>query len=228
MKGFVVVGSEGRMGKEIIEVLLQKGIPLVGKIDKGPNNQNYDNLSSKQIEALIDFSTPQSFEQALAWCVEKKVPFVSGTTGLDKNHHDLIKQAGLKIPCFWSANMSIGIYFLNSWLEQLSKLQEDFDFQIEEVHHKHKVDKPSGTAILLQNTLQSHINKKLPDPLSIRGGGVFGNHKILAMSEEEVLSIEHIALNRRVFAKGAVRAAQWLKDKPPGLYTMKDVLEKSN
>ena len=100
-----------------------------------------------------------------------------------------------------------------------------FDFQIEELHHNRKKDNPSGTAITLQNELAAVTKTQPPKPIGIRGGGIFGVHKVWAMSDEEVLCFEHQALNRTVFARGAVRAAQWLvKKKKSGLYSMKEVL----
>jgi 4-hydroxy-tetrahydrodipicolinate reductase len=225
MKGVAVVGAMGRMGREIIEILEQKNIPVRGQVDKVSGASSLKQLNDAEIDVVIDFSSPDSFVEALGWSESHGIPFVSGTTGLGNLHQEKLKLASSKIPCLWSANMSLGVYFLNSWIQHLAKLQDDFDFQIEEIHHKKKIDKPSGTALLLQNSLQSVVNKKLPEPLSIRGGGVFGNHKILAMSDEEILSFEHVALNRKVFAKGAVRAALWLKSQEPGLYTMKDVFE---
>ena len=118
-----------------------------------------------------------------------------------------LTKAAESCPVLWSANMSLGVNFVAELIKSLSVLEEDFDFQIEETHHRHKVDKPSGTAILLQESLQAKLKKTLPEPLSVRGGGVFGIHKLMAMSEEETITIEHVALNRKVFAKGAVKAA---------------------
>ena len=121
--------------------------------------------------------------------------------------------------------MSLGVAVLNQALELCSQL-EGFDFQIEEFHHKRKKDNPSGTAITLQENLEKATERKLPPPIGMRGGGLFGIHKVWAFSEEEALLFEHQALNRAVFARGALKAARWLSQQEPGLYGMKDVLQK--
>ena len=134
-----------------------------------------------------------------------------------------LKKASQQIPVLWSSNMSVGVNFLNGLLKHFKSLK-GFDFQIEEVHHRHKKDAPSGTALTLQKTLQSAVETPLPEALAIRGGGVFGIHKVWAIADEEVLTFEHQALNRKVFAKGAVAAARWIAGQPPGYYSMLDVL----
>ncbi|MNT06765.1 4-hydroxy-tetrahydrodipicolinate reductase [compost metagenome] len=105
---------------------------------------------------------------------------------------------------------------------------QGFDYQIEEFHHNKKKDKPSGTAISLQENLEKAVGRKLPEPLAIRGGGIYGVHKIYAMSDEEVLMFEHSALNRAVFAKGAVEAAMFLAIQTPGLSAIRDALYGKN
>ena len=119
--------------------------------------------------------------------------------------------------------MSLGVAVLTEALEVFSKISQ-YDFQIEEFHHNRKKDRPSGTAKSLQEKLEHSVGRKLPEPVSIRGGGIFGVHKVHAMAEEEHLVFEHIALNRAVFARGAVEAAQWLCSKKKGFYSMRDVL----
>jgi 4-hydroxy-tetrahydrodipicolinate reductase len=102
---------------------------------------------------------------------------------------------------------------------------EGFDLQVEEVHHIHKKDRPSGTALRIQAEIENAVGRKLPEPVAIRGGGVFGIHRIFAMSADETLTLEHSALNRLVFARGALRAAHWLVLRSPGLYTIENVIE---
>lgn len=108
-------------------------------------------------------------------------------------------------------------------LAQFSRL-EGYDFQIEELHHNRKKDKPSGTALFLQEKLQSAVGSPLEAPVAIRGGGIFGIHRVWAMGQEETITLEHTAMNRRVFARGALKAATWLLGRPPGFYSMDDVL----
>ena len=120
-------------------------------------------------------------------------------------------------PIIWSAAI------LTESLKVLGLLK-GADFQIEEFHHIRKVDKPSGTALWLQEALEKVVGKTLNPALAIRGGGIFGVHRVHAMCEEETLTFEHQALNRKVFARGALAAAQWLKSQCPGQYQMADVL----
>ena len=156
--------------------------------------------------------------------MDNEIPFVSGTTGLSRTDHLLLTKASKKIPALWAPNMSLGVAALERAIEALKSLSH-FDFQIEETHHIHKKDSPSGTALRLQKTLEKTVGRKLPDPLAIRGGGVFGIHQVHALGSNETLIFEHRALNRKVFAEGALFAAAWLSHKKKGLYTIQDVLE---
>lgn len=113
---------------------------------------------------------------------------------------------------------------LRKSIEQLKPLA-NYDFQIEEVHHRHKKDAPSGTALHLQAQLDKVIAKKHPAPLAIRGGGVYGQHKVWALGDEEYLCFEHVALNRKVFARGALWAAERMLKKANGFYTFEDLLK---
>ncbi|RME16527.1 MAG: 4-hydroxy-tetrahydrodipicolinate reductase [Bdellovibrio sp.] len=209
-------GSSGRMGKELKELIdAAEKLTLTGEwsASSGP----IENLNSAQV--IIDFSAPEAFKKVLSFCKDQKIPLVSGTTGLTEKEILSLKDIN-EIPLLWSPNMSLGIAYLKRIIKEVLPLKEEgFDFQILEVHHRFKKDKPSGTAKDLQNVLQSQ-----QEPLSIRGGGVFGEHTILAMGPEEVLRLEHQALNRRVFARGALKAAQWIVKQPPGYYTMEHVL----
>ncbi|WP_413569155.1 4-hydroxy-tetrahydrodipicolinate reductase [Bdellovibrio sp. HCB117] len=216
-----VIGPAGRMGKEI-----------VGVIDSNPRcevfyplnrDDKFDAKKAKQVDVWIDFSSPDALKDVLKRAAEHKTPVVCGTTGFSKKEKDLLAQYSKKIPVLWSSNMSLGVAVLNETLKNLSAISH-FDFQIEEIHHNRKKDKPSGTAITLQENLEKAVGKKLPEALAIRGGGVFGVHKVYSMSDEEVLVFEHSALNRTVFAKGAVMAAEWLVKQKPGLYQIRDVL----
>jgi 4-hydroxy-tetrahydrodipicolinate reductase len=212
-----ISGASGRMGQELIKLIEnEKSISAVA-----PYERKSKRLPS--CDVVIDFSLPQGFSALLKACVEKRVPLVSGVTGLSENQMREIASAAKKIPILWSSNMSIGVAVLNSVLKNLAPLS-DYEFQIEETHHIHKKDRPSGTAITLQKNLEKAVGKKLPEPISIRGGGVFGIHEVHSLGPEETLTLKHCALNRTVFARGALRAARWLASKKPGLYSLQDVL----
>jgi 4-hydroxy-tetrahydrodipicolinate reductase len=176
------------------------------------------------VQVIIDFSSPELLGDVVEWCEKRGVPLVSGTTGLTESDFSRMKKAAEKIPILWAPNMSLGIAVLNELIKGLSVVKEQFDFQIEEFHHIHKKDRPSGTALFLQNTLESEVGETVEPPIVIRGGGIFGDHKVWAMGQEETLCLQHTALNRRVFARGAIQAAKWLVNQSPGSYSMKDVI----
>jgi 4-hydroxy-tetrahydrodipicolinate reductase len=184
-------------------------------------------LDPSKTDVVIDFSLPELTDEVIGWCEKNSKPLVCGVTGLVERAHLHFLEASKRIPILWAPNMSLGVAVVARMLSNFSQL-EDFEFQIEELHHKRKKDRPSGTALFLQERLQESLKKAverpLPDPLSIRGGGIFGIHRVWAMGEEEMITIEHTAMNRRVFARGALRAAQWIQGKAPGLYRMDDML----
>ncbi|MNJ91024.1 4-hydroxy-tetrahydrodipicolinate reductase [compost metagenome] len=216
-----LVGASGRMGLEIVKVLeADPRCELVLPITRG---QKIDSKEAAKLDVWIDFSVPDVFSEVLKVAAKNKTPVVCGTTGFGPKEKALLKKYGTKIPLLWASNMSLGVAVLNEALKVFSSIS-DFDFQIEEIHHNKKKDKPSGTAITLQENLEKAVGRKLPEPLAIRGGGVFGVHKIFALSDEEVITFEHSALNRTVFAKGAVGAAVWLAPQKPGVYGIRDVL----
>lgn len=214
-------GSAGRMGKEISAVI--EANPRCDLVYAPLRGEKWDEKKASTVDVWIDFSSPEALKDVLKKAAEHRTPVVCGTTGFSKKEKDLLQKYSAKFPVLWSSNMSLGVAVLNEALKSLSAISH-FDFQIEEIHHNRKKDRPSGTAITLQENLEKAVGKKLPDALAIRGGGVFGVHKIFAMSDEEVLTFEHTALNRTVFAKGAVQAAEWLVKQKPGLYQIRDVL----
>ncbi|KHD88587.1 MAG: dihydrodipicolinate reductase [Bdellovibrio sp. ArHS] len=216
-----VVGPGGRMGQEIVSVV--DANPRCELFYPLNRDEKFDSKKAAQVDVWIDFSSPEALKDVLKRAAEHKTPVVCGTTGFSKKEKDLLNKYSKKIPVLWSSNMSLGVAVLNEALKNLAAISH-FDFQIEEIHHSRKKDKPSGTAITLQENLEKAVGKKLPEAVAIRGGGVFGVHKVYSMSDEEVLVFEHSALNRTVFAKGAVQAAEWLIKQKPGLYQIRDVL----
>ncbi|MFZ4404568.1 MAG: 4-hydroxy-tetrahydrodipicolinate reductase, partial [Pseudobdellovibrionaceae bacterium] len=182
-----------------------------------------DCAQAVKVQVWIDFSSPEGLQSLLPVAEKNKSAVVSGSTGLTEAHFEQIQIAAKKIPVLWASNMSLGVALLSKALEVFAQFH-DFDFQIEEIHHNKKKDIPSGTALSLQKKLEEVIGQKTPLPLGLRGGGVFGVHRVFAFAEEEYLNFEHHALNRAVFAKGAIKAAEWLYKKAPGLYEIKEVL----
>jgi 4-hydroxy-tetrahydrodipicolinate reductase len=222
------------MGREVAALAPEFGFKVSCGVSEKPevfesftSVTDIGQLLSARPEVMIDFSQPALTAEVAQWCARTKTPLVSGVTGLSEAHKAALKLASIEAPVLWSANMSLGVAVMARMLKEMAHL-EGFDFQVEELHHKHKKDKPGGTALFLQNRLQEVAPTPLPDPVAIRGGGIFGVHRVLAMGDEEVITIEHTALNRRVFARGALRAATWLMNMSPGLYQMSDILSFSD
>jgi 4-hydroxy-tetrahydrodipicolinate reductase len=197
----------------------------------------------QQSDVIIDFTLPTATRTFLKLGIIHNTPLVIGTTGLnaeDKNH---IQQAAQHIPIVYATNMSLGITLLTALVEQATAtLGPDFDAEIVEMHHRYKQDAPSGTALTLGQAIAHGRHEDFMDVAvfnrnngairqageigfaALRGGAVFGEHQVLFAADEEIIELKHRALSRSVFAKGAVRAAKWLQDKKPGLYSMRDVL----
>lgn len=227
-----VFGASGRMGQEI-QALMQDsknfnsalGISLDGKAPGFAKAAGkLDPKDFSKVDVMIDFSIAGSFSKVLQFAVANGIPLVSGTTGISEKDKKELAKAARKIPVLWAPNMSLGVATLQKALEAFAALKH-FDFQIEETHHRHKKDAPSGTALLLQKKMQEVLGRELPEPLALRGGGVFGVHQVHAMGDNETLVFEHRALNRKLFAEGALAAARWLATQKKGLYTLQDLLE---
>lgn len=212
-------GGTGKMGQEI------------SKVAQASTNSEVSFSVGRKFSAaklacdvVIDFSSAEGMPSALKYAIEKKKPFVSGSTGLSKKDFALLKEAAKKIPVLWAPNMSPGVAAVKKALEGLAGVKH-YSFHIEEWHHVHKKDQPSGTAIALAEKLKSVVQKNDIPTHSIRAGGVFGVHKIYAIGDSEYIEIGHHAMSRKVFAEGAVTAAIWIKNKKPGFYSMEDVVE---
>ncbi len=225
-----VSGLLGRMGQEVkqklesrTDVELAFGLDCA-KFESAQKSGGVPCFSSvDQInvdcDVVIDFSSPENTIALAQWCAKNKKPLVTGTTGFDHEPEEIFKPFSSQCAILWSANMSIGIASLRESISSFSRLK-DYDIKIEEVHHKHKKDSPSGTAKVLHKDLQNKLKISVETPLSLRGGGVFGIHKIYFFGEDEVLTLEHVALNRSVFARGAVDVATWLVKQASGYYDM--------
>jgi 4-hydroxy-tetrahydrodipicolinate reductase len=228
MKKLAIIGASGRMGAELLALAKEYGFEVtqgVGRkaIEGVALVDTVAGLEPKSVDLVIDFSLPELTDEVIAWCVVNKKPLVSGVTGISLEQKKQFEAAGKTVAALWAPNMSLGVAVLARLLSELGNL-EGFEFQIEEVHHKRKKDKPSGTALFLQEKLKNATGAEIPEPLAIRGGGVFGIHRVWAMGEEETITLEHNAMNRRVFARGALKAAQWLLSQKPALYTLNDTL----
>jgi 4-hydroxy-tetrahydrodipicolinate reductase len=215
-----IIGAKGQMGRALKDVIApSEQFTVAAEIDY---DNSLDSLTANLVDAVIDFSSPDNLKYVLSWCSENQKPVVVGTTGFSNSPQSLLLEAGKSVPVLWSANMSLGIAFVQMALRHFSLLK-GFDFQIEEVHHSKKKDAPSGTAVVLQKQLGEVIGRQPPPVLSIRAGQVYGIHRLQAFGPEEMITIEHQALNRHVFARGALTALGWLLQQKPGLYSTLDI-----
>lgn len=228
------------MGQAIAAAIADAGEDLAGGVDKDGDVA----AIAAQADILIDFSSPGALEGNLEAAIAAKLPIVIGTTGLEERHHWLIDAAAASIPVLQTGNTSLGVTLLAHLVrEAAGRLGEDWDIEIVETHHRMKVDAPSGTALLLGEAAAQGREVTLADSAvrgrdgitgkreagtigfaSLRGGTVAGDHTVHFLADNERLSLSHLAENRGIFAKGAVRAAQWLVGKAPGRYTMPEVL----
>ncbi len=220
----VIFGATGRMGFALEEECSSRpdqfAIVARWSSTSGGISQAGNSLKGKVV--VIDFSSPTGLAQCLQWSSDQGFPVVSGTTGLGESQELAMAKAAQRIPILWSANMSPGMAWMQSVMSKFSQLR-DFDLRIEEIHHNKKKDAPSGTAKALREKLQSFGTHTIPEPSSLRAGGVLGVHKVLAVSQDEMIVLEHQALNRQVFARGALLAADWILGQAPGLYSMDDL-----
>ena len=208
-----VIGASGRMGNEIINVMNEKQNELVFKYD-------VDGEWQKELpEVLIDFSLPSAFDKTIQFALSFNCPLVCGTTGLNGEQLNQLKNTSQKIAIVQSFNFSVGIQMLIKCAQMLTQNLTDWDIEISETHHRFKKDKPSGTAIMLKNAIGKEVNIS-----SLRLGNIPGDHEISFGGLGEVISIKHSATSRRTFAEGAVKSAYFLLNKKNGFYSFQDVL----
>ena len=212
-------GASGRMGKAIKQVIKEKRSGFILSAET-PSVENLQQWSNKKIDGVIDFSVPELFSLTLKWCVKNKKPFVSGTTALSVAQKRNLKKAARHIPVFYEENMSWGIWFIKQAIRNFS--EDSVDLLLKDIHHKNKKDKPSGTALKLKSTLPVFAQKKLQIE-SIRKGRVFGTHRFYFKGMEEQVLFEHKALDRKLFARGSLKALRWLIPQSPGIYSYDDM-----
>jgi 4-hydroxy-tetrahydrodipicolinate reductase len=232
-----IFGSSGRMGQAIVVAIEGAGADYAGGVDVGGDEAALAKVS----DVIVDFSSPSALAAHLAAARIAKTPILIGTTGLDGAHQAMIDDAARDIAVLQAANTSLGINLLTALIEQATaRLGADWDIEVLEMHHRYKVDAPSGTALLLGAAAAKGRGKSLPELsrfdrdgprdegsigfASLRGGSVAGDHMVILATEGERIELGHRAEDRGIFARGAVKAALWLADKPPGRYTMADVL----
>jgi 4-hydroxy-tetrahydrodipicolinate reductase len=260
-----IVGCAGRMGRMLVaEVLAGEGLVLSGGTERlGSDAVGRDlgevlgrgrlgitvGADAKALfavsDAVIDFTSAAAATEHALLAAETRTAYVVGTTGLAADQEAALRQAATRAAVVWAPNMSVGVNLVLSLVEQMARSLDPatFDVEIVEMHHRHKVDAPSGTALALgraaaagrgvaldavwQKTRDGHTGERRQGDIgfaTLRGGDVVGDHTVVFAAEGERIEISHKASSRQIFARGAVRAARWACGRPPGLYGMKDVL----
>jgi len=259
-----VIGCAGRVGRMLVaDIAGTEGCALAGGTARPGGAALGHDLgelagvgrlgvaASEDAEALlracdvaIEFTTPGATAEHAALAAGLGKPLVIGTTGLHGAEEDAVRQAARQVPIVWAANTSLGVNLLLGLIEQVAaRLGPDWDLEIMEMHHRHKVDAPSGTALALGRAAAAARGTSFdeaavrgrdgitgPRPAgaigfaALRGGDNIGEHHVIFAAPGEQLELTHRATNRGIYSKGAVRAALWVVGKPPGLYGMKEVL----
>lgn len=262
-KKITLIGAAGRMGKAIIQAFpmsklaeltyalvrpdsycigLDSGLHAGGKENKVLFSSNIEEAIQNS-DGVIDFSSLQNLENVLALCKKYKKPLVTGLTGLSEFHWKILKETSQEIPIVYSPNMSIGVNLLFKLTEISAKvLGESFDIEIQDIHHRHKKDSPSGTAMKLKNILLETLSRDESCVIygrhgiyqerprneigihTIRAGEVVGEHTVFFFSAEERLEITHKAQDRKAFGVGTIKAIDFALEQKPGLYDMFHVL----
>lgn len=259
-----VLGCAGRMGRtNLREVLGSKGVVLSGGVERAGHAAASEDLGMlagldpigrhagsdaaaliAASDAVIEFSTPEATLAHARLCAEHGCAHVIGTTGLEAEQEQELRALAARIPVVWAANMSLGVNLLLGLVRQVAGiLDEAYDIEIVELHHRHKVDAPSGTALALGRAAAAgrdidpaeawvRARDGITGPRTtgsigfavLRGGDAVGDHTVMFAGEGERIELTHKASDRRIYARGAVRAARWAVGKPAGLYGMADVL----
>lgn len=259
-----VVGATGRMGQRLCqEILYKEGMYLAGATERADHPQIGKSLEEglgiggcevilnaklsdiqEPIDVLIDFTHPKVSLNTVEFASQRKKAAVIGTTGFSQAEMEMIKRLASKFPCVWAPNMSMGVNLLFKLVKDAAMiLKDEFDIEVMEVHHRHKKDAPSGTALKIAQILANVSGKDLSEVgvfqrrgfvgerksgeigvQSLRAGDIVGEHMVLFGGQGERLELIHRASSRDCFVRGALYAAHWVSDKPNGLYDMHDVL----
>jgi 4-hydroxy-tetrahydrodipicolinate reductase len=236
LTGAVIEPRDRMLGRDAGELIGAEGlgVPLTDDRSQG--------LHGAQV--AVDFTLPSATEGNLRACVESGSALVIGTTGLEDRQIKAMERAAHEIPVVYGRNMSVGVNVFMELVARAAKaLGDDYDVEILEAHHRHKVDAPSGTALALGERIagargrrleevavyarQGRVGPRVPGTIGfsvVRGGGVVGEHSVRFIGAEEEVAFVHEAQDRKTFARGALRAARWAAGQAPGLYSMADVL----
>ena len=234
-----IVGAAGRMGQKLCALAQGTELEVVSKVDVA---EGYDRDWAADVEGVIDFSYHAAVPPSIAKAAERGVPYVIGTTGITPEEQKAVDAAAGKIPVVQSGNYSLGVNLLLELVRKAATiLGPEYDVEITEMHHRHKKDAPSGTALMLAKSVAA--GRKVGDEFAygrhgdigerpageiaihaLRGGSVVGDHTVMYAGELERVELTHKAQDRTAFAAGALKALAWAKGKPAGAYSMRDVL----
>jgi len=248
-----IYGASGRVGKLLIEdlagdetlklatVFARK--QLQGTLPEGTLVTNDIDAFVAASDIIIDFSLPEAAQALMEVLLKTPKPLVSGTTGLSTHQLNLLKELSDLTPVLYATNMSLGVALLSKLVNLASKTLDGFDIEIVEMHHRHKKDAPSGTALTLAESAAAgrgldldkvrvsgrngNIGARTPDEIAVmalRGGDIVGRHTVGFYNDGEFVELNHTATSRNTFSKGAIRAAKWLTSQPSGLYAITDCL----
>ena len=250
MTKIIMHGCNGKMGQVITALCREdEDMEIVAGVDISDHIKNdypvFQNIADCDVEAdvIIDFASAKAVDALLAYSVDRQIPLVLCTTGLTPEQNEAVKEASAKVAVLKSANMSLGINMLLDLLQKAARVlaPAGFDMEIVEKHHNQKVDAPSGTALALADSLNEALDnaysyqydrtkeRKKREKMEIgiqavRGGTIVGEHEVIFAGTDEVITFQHTAYSKSVFAKGAMEAAKFLKGKPAGHYDMRDVI----
>jgi len=236
-----IVGAAGRMGRKLCELAEGTELEVVSKVDVA---EGFERTWGAGVEGVIDFSYHAAVPAGVSKAAEEGIPYVIGTTGLTADEQKSVDEAAKKIPVVQSGNYSLGVNLLLELVKKAAAtLGEEYDVEITEMHHRHKKDAPSGTALMLAKSVAAGRGVGLDEKAiygrhgdigerpsgeiavhALRGGSVVGDHTVMFAGELERVEFTHKAQDRAAFAAGALKALSWAKGRRPGIYTMRDVL----
>ncbi len=234
-----IVGAAGRMGRKLVELAGDAGLEVVSKVDVAPG---YESEWGAGAEGVVDFSYHACVPSFVSKAASEGLPYVIGTTGLTPDEQKVVDEAAKSIPVVQSGNYSLGVNLMLELVRRAATvLGPQYDIEIAEMHHRHKKDAPSGTALMLagaaadgRGAARDYVYGRRGDvgerPVgeiaihALRGGSVVGDHTVMFAGDLERVEITHKAQDRAAFAAGALKAVAWAKGKAPGVYTMRDVL----
>lgn len=247
----IINGCNGKMGRVMTQAIEpEPEIEIVAGIDKCGSDGTLPypvykdiNECDQSADVVVDFSRPDSIEPLTRYAIKTGTALVIATTGLAQEHKDMLAQAAESAAVFQSANMSLGVNLVKDILKKAARvLGDSFDIEIVEFHHNQKVDAPSGTAVLLAEELKASLEdsagfiygrspqsgRRHPREIgihAIRGGTMPGEHSIIFAGPDEIVEIRHLALSRRIFALGAIKAIKFIATQNKGLFTMDDLIK---